>query len=152
MCWNNKHRISQEISDLSHLGWLIQQEDGDEEIVFNKKDVLAYLSQLIAKYQEIQDFRSLIEKCETENRLLGYVEDGHEKSEFEFRGVDGSIEKAKQQYGLEGDREAILKKLHKLMDKFPPPPREFKQGMGDRIDLLNRLYKAGTHSAYKKVN
>jgi hypothetical protein len=152
MCWNNKHRISQEISDLSHLGWLIQQEDGDEEIVFNKKDVLAYLSQLIAKYQEIQDFRSLIEKCETENRLLGYVEDGHEKSEFEFRGIDGSIEKAKQQYGLEGDREAILKKLHKLMDKFPPPPREFKQGMGDRIDLLNRLYKAGTHSAYKKVN
>jgi hypothetical protein len=152
MCWNNKHRISQEIIDLSHLGWLIQQEDGDEEIVFNKKDVLAYLSQLIAKYQEIQDFRSLIEKCETENRLLGYVEDGHEKSEFEFRGIDGSIEKAKQQYGLEGDREAILKKLHKLMDKFPPPPREFKQGMGDRIDLLNRLYKAGTHSAYKKVN
>jgi len=152
MCWNNKHHISQEISDLSHLGWLIQEEDGDEEIVFNKKDVLAYLSQLIAKYQEIQDFRSLIEKCETENRLLGYVEDGHEKSEFEFRGVDGSIEKAKQQYGLEGDREAILKKLHKLMDKFPPPPREFKQGMGDRIDLLNRLYKAGTHSAYKKVN
>jgi len=145
MCWNNKHHISQEISDLSHLGWLIQQEDGDEEIVFNKKDVLAYLSQLIAKYQEIQDFRRLIEDCERERAGIPW-------NQSDWLRVIGTIEKAKQQYGLEGDRRAILKKLHKLMNKFPPPHREFKQGMGDRIDLLDRLYKAGTHSAYKKVN
>ena len=112
MCWNNKHHISQEISDLSHLGWLIQQEDGDEEIVFNKKDVLAYLSQLIDKYQDIQSLRLFIEDCERERAGIPW-------NQSDWLRVIGTIEKAKQQYGLEGDNNEILKKLHKLMDKFP---------------------------------
>ena len=145
MCWNTKLGVSREIGDLSALGRRIQQEEGNEEIVFNKKDVLAYLSQLIDKYKEIQDFRLFIEDCERERAGIPW-------NQSDWLRVIGTIEKAKQQYGLEGDNNEILKKLHKLMDKFPPPHREFNQGMGERIDLLDRLYKAGAHSAYKKVN
>ena len=89
----------------------IQQEENDQ-IVIDKATVVEYFGDLYREYEKVRVMQELLQQCETEDRFIGYRENGETSSPLPS--VVGSIDRARYQYQLAGDRQSVLKQLYKL--------------------------------------
>ena len=137
------------LNAMSEIGMVlrrIQQEESDQ-IIIDKATVVEYFSDLYREYQKVRAMQDLLWKCETEDRFLGYREKGETISPS--FSVSGSIDKARYQYQLAGDRQSVLKQLYKLQwqaaSKLP-------SSMPHPITLIDKLLTVGASKKGIKRN
>lgn len=124
----------------------IQQEESDQ-IIIDKAMLVEYFSDLYREYQKVRVMQDLLWKCETEDRFIGYRENGETISPIV--GVAGSIDRARYQYQLAGDRQSVLKQLYKLQwqaaSKLP-------HAMPHPLTLIDKLLTVGSSKKGIKRN
>lgn len=123
----------------------IQQEENDQ-IVIDKATVVEYFGDLYREYEKVRVMQELLQQCETEDRFIGYRENGETSSPLPS--VVGSIDRARYQYQLAGDRQSVLKQLYKLQWQAASKlPR-----MVDPVTVLDKLLTIGSSKKGIKQN
>ena len=130
----------------------IQQEENDQ-IIIDKATVAECFSGLYGEYEKVRVMQDLLWQCETEDRFIGYRENGETNEPLPsvvgpLPSVVGSIDRARYQYQLVGDRQSVLKQLYKLQwQAFSKLPR-----MVDPVTVLDKLLTIGSSKKGIKQN
>ena len=123
----------------------IQQEENDQ-IIIDKATVAECFSGLYGEYEKVRVMQDLLWQCETEDRFIGYRENG--ETNEPIHSVAGSIDRAKYQYQLVGDRQSVLKQLYKLQwQAFSKLPRTV-----DPVTVIDKLLTIGSSKKGTKQN